>query len=222
MCAGRKLRRKALEGVATGSSVKIDRHPAASNVDFLMRFRSITVLGLLIAVGGCAEFTAPTSHPAQNSDLPPQVTPSALAPTVVDKDLPCIQTSHGCISLNADVTEETIRQTICVPGYTKAIRPSSSYTNGVKKKLLREAGRDESRMSAYELDHIVPLALGGNPRNLTNLALQPWAGSHGAWRKDSLEIRLRELVCQGDITLTDAQYCIAEDWEACAVKYMAR
>jgi hypothetical protein len=207
------------EGVATGSSVKIDRHPAASNVDFLMRFRSITVLGLLFAVGGCAEFTAPTSHPAENSHVPAQVPSSALAPTVVAKDMPCIQTSHGCISLNADVTEETIRQTICVPGYTKAIRPSSSYTNGVKQKLLREAGLDESRMSDYELDHIVPLALGGHPRKLTNLALQPWVGEHGAWRKDSLEIRLRNMVCQGEVTLNDAQVCIAEDWEACAVKY---
>jgi hypothetical protein len=77
-------------------------------------------------------------------------------------------------------------------------------------------------MSDYELDHIVPLTLGGHPRKLANLALQPWEGERGAWRKDALEIRLQRLVCGGVLTLNEAQACIAEDWEACEVKYMAR
>lgn len=37
--------------------------------------------------------------------------------------------------------------------------------------------------SQYELDHIVPLALGGHPRNLKNLMLQPWEGADGAHAK---------------------------------------
>jgi hypothetical protein len=127
----------------------------------------------------------------------------------------CIQTTHGCLALNAAVTQDTIGMTICRRGYTKTIRPSVEYTNRIKRSLLRAAGIDASRISDYELDHIVPLALGGHPRNLTNLALQPWRGVHGAARKDALETRLHSLVCRGEVTLTAARICIAEDWEAC-------
>jgi hypothetical protein len=120
------------------------------------------------------------------------------------------------------VDEGTIDRTICVSGYTKSVRPATSYTNGVKKKLMREAGIDEARIGDYELDHIVPLALGGHPRKLSNLMLQPWEGVHGAKAKDTLEVRLQSLVCHGKLDLTDAQVCIAQDWEACAVQYPRR
>ena len=124
-------------------------------------------------------------------------------------------THHGCIALNPDVTEETLDQTICVTGYTATIRPSTSYTNGIKKKLLREQGIDESHISDYELDHLIPLAVGGHPRKLSNLQLQPWTGENSATEKDGLERRLQHKVCNGEINLVDAQYCIAEDWRIC-------
>ena len=131
-------------------------------------------------------------------------------------------TTHGCVALNPDVDEDTIGQTICVSGYTKSVRPATSYANGVKKRLMRAAGVDEARIGDYELDHIVPLALGGHPRKLSNLMLQPWEGEHGAKMKDLLEVRLQSLVCRGKLDLTDAQVCIAQDWEACARQYPRR
>lgn len=130
-------------------------------------------------------------------------------------DPPCIETRHGCIALNPDVTEGDRMATICVAGYTAAVRPSSRYTNGVKRELMREAGIDASRIGDYELDHIVPLALGGHPTKLSNLALQPWRGENSATEKDVLEHRLQRMVCAGRIPLAAAQYCIAEDWHAC-------
>ena len=102
------------------------------------------------------------------------------------------------------------------------MRPSSSYTNGVKAKLLRESGLDESHMPDYELDHIVPLSLGGHPRKLANLALQPWEGEHGAIRKDALERRLQVMVCSGKLNLHEAQACIAEAWEVCEAEHTAQ
>ncbi|MGZ3675410.1 MAG: hypothetical protein ACXVCO_13975, partial [Ktedonobacterales bacterium] len=161
----------------------------------------------------------PKSGSAPTSVLQPVPAPAA---TVHAGDLPCVQTRHGCVPLNPDVTEGTIGQTICAPGYTKAVRPSSSFTNGVKAKLLRDAGLDESLMSEYELDHIVPLALGGHPRKLANLGLQPWEGEHGAKRKDLLERQLQIMVCRGELNLNEAQVCIAEDWEACEAEHTAR
>lgn len=123
------------------------------------------------------------------------------------------------VALNPDVHQDTIAQTICVPGYTKTVRPSTTYTNGVKKKLLREAGIGEEHISEYELDHIVPLALGGHPRSLDNLMLQPWEGTDGAKRKDRLEVKLQCLVCAGQVPLQEAQQEIYTDWQAAYHKY---
>jgi hypothetical protein len=160
------------------------------------------------------------SGPPEN-DVPVSApfTPRVLSGAEAPKDGPCIQTTHECIALNPDVTEGAVSQTICVSGYTKSVRPATSYTNGVKAKLLREAGIDQSQASSYELNHIVPLALGGYPRKLTNLMLQPWDGSQGARMKDILEVRLQSLVCHGEVRLTDAQVCIAQDWGRVATEY---
>ncbi len=192
-----------------------------------MWFRSTLLLSLLILGAGCTELTD-NGKPGKGSagaaqvpfiaPTPPPASPAAQtteAPPTDPADLPCIETTHGCISENPDVTQETIEQTICVSGYTKTVRPSTSYTNGVKRKLLREAGIDESLTGQYELDHIIPLGVGGHPRKLSNLMLQPWYGEKGAHRKDGLERRLQGMVCRGDLSLLDAQRCIAEDWVAC-------
>lgn len=113
--------------------------------------------------------------------------------------------------LNPDVRPETIDQTICVAGYTASVRPSTSYTTGVKVKLLRDLGADADAPK-YELDHIIPLSVGGHPRNLKNLMLQPWDGDEGAKRKDRLEKRLQQLVCSKQLGLRDAQAAIYGDW----------
>jgi len=184
----------------------------------------------ILWMAGCAHAppTAPESQPAPVTSPAPAVPapPAAAAPfrTAAEgpKDGPCIHTTHGCIALNPDVDEDTIHKTICVSGYTKTVRPATSYTNGVKKKLMREAGIDAARIGDYELDHIVPLTLGGHPRKLSNLMLQQWDGEHGAKMKDLLEGRLHQIVCHGRLDLTDAQVCIAQDWEACAAQHPRR
>lgn len=122
-------------------------------------------------------------------------------------------------ALNPDVRQETIQQTICVSGYTASVRPSTSYTNGVKLKLLREQALPEASAKDYELDHHIPLALGGHPRSLKNLMLQPWEGENGAKAKDRLERRLQKLVCSGKLLLDDARRAIYQDWQAAAQVY---
>jgi hypothetical protein len=119
-------------------------------------------------------------------------------------------------ALNPDVAQGTIAQTICVAGYTKSVRPATSFTNGVKALLLKRAGLDPSTATDYELDHIIPLALGGHPRKLDNLELQPWGE---ATRKDRIEVKLQCLVCSGQVALADAQREIVDDWEAAYHRY---
>ena len=119
-------------------------------------------------------------------------------------------------ALNPDVTQNSIAQTICVPGYTKRIRPAASFTNGVKTLLLKREGLDLSTASDYELDHIIPLALGGHPRKLNNLELQPL---QEAMRKDRIEAKLHCLVCSGQTTLSAAQQEIVDDWQLAYHRY---
>lgn len=56
--------------------------------------------------------------------------------------------------LNQDITQANIQDTICTKGFTKTIRPAVSYTNGVKFKLMREAGIPAADAGLYELDHL--------------------------------------------------------------------
>ena len=63
----------------------------------------------------------------------------------------------------------------------------------------------------YELDHLVPLELGGDNsnRNLWPEAAAPVPGFH---QKDMLENYLHDAVCGGRMALADAQAGIASDW----------
>ena len=81
--------------------------------------------------------------------------------------------------------------------------------------ILHGRGIVAAHMGEYELDHLIPLALGGHPRKLSNLQLQPWDGDDSATTKDGLERQLQRRVCDRKTKLVDAQYCIAENWQVC-------
>ena len=70
--------------------------------------------------------------------------------------------------LNPDVTQANIDSTICVTGWTKTIRPPTSYTNALKQKQMREYGVGRSA-SDYQEDHLISLELGGHPTDPRNL-----------------------------------------------------
>ena len=111
-------------------------------------------------------------------------------------------------ALNPAVTQSTIGSTICVRGYTRTIRPSSSITGREKVASLGSYG-DPVNPSAYEYDHLISLELGGAANDARNLWPEP-GGSPNP--KDSLENRLHSLVCSGQLTLFDAQKSIVTNW----------
>jgi hypothetical protein len=63
----------------------------------------------------------------------------------------------------------------------------------------------------YELDHLIPLELGGCPNCISNLWPQPWTPP-GAHEKDEVEDYLRDRVCHRLITLAEAQHLISTNW----------
>lgn len=123
-------------------------------------------------------------------------------------------------ALNPEVRQETIQQTICIPGYTASVRPEPAFTSKVKLRLMREQSLPNSEAAGLELDHRVALAVGGHPRALVNLQLQHWEGDDGAKRKDRLEKRLQTLVCAGTIPLGIAQSALYWDWQSAYSKYI--
>ncbi len=102
---------------------------------------------------------------------------------------------------------------ICVPGYAKKIRAVSQIT---RRAAFKRYGLTPS--AAYELDHLIPLELGGS-NTLANLWPQPYAGPLNAHTKDVLENRLHVMVCTHYLNLSDAQQAIAKDWVAALKTY---
>ena len=96
-----------------------------------------------------------------------------------------------------------------------SVRPSSAQIWEIKRSLLH--GR---RASDYELDHIIPIGLGGAVLDRRNLQLQRLSGACNAHMKDELERQLSIMVCAGDATLTGAQHEIGTDWRAAYKKWI--
>jgi hypothetical protein len=103
--------------------------------------------------------------------------------------------------LNPDVTQANITSTICVHGWTKTIRPTTSYTNDLKERQMREYGVGGSR-SDYQEDHLISLELGGHPTDPRNLWPEPYPR---ASEVDSIENDLNAKVCSGELSLETAQ-----------------
>jgi hypothetical protein len=113
------------------------------------------------------------------------------------------------LPINPAVTAATIQSTICVKGWTASIRPPVSYTNRIKKQRLHAMGLPLELIGDFQLDHKLPLSLGGSPDDPRNLILQDQDEAEG---KDAVERCLPAAVCSGLISLQDAQQAIWRDW----------
>ncbi len=113
--------------------------------------------------------------------------------------------------VSAVVSQANLTATICHSGYTSTVRPPESDTETFKKKIM-VAYQEPGTLSDYELDHLVPLELGGS-NDAGNL--WPEHNDHPAGAinsKDLVENALNKAVCTGRTTLAAAQTAIATDW----------
>lgn len=129
----------------------------------------------------------------------------------------------GCVSQNGlpdkectpgavdpRVTQDNIHQTICVTGYTKTVRPPVAYTNSLKIQQISDYGYSDLNPADYEEDHLIPLELGGAPADPANLWPEPGIVPNS---KDKIENLCHIKVCTNEISLSEAQYEIATDWQ---------
>ncbi|MEY4685728.1 MAG: hypothetical protein RLZ25_2187 [Pseudomonadota bacterium] len=106
---------------------------------------------------------------------------------------------------------------ICVPGYSKRVRNVSRET---KELAYRLYGIMTRAPGEFEVDHLISLELGGS-----NAIQNLWPESFltqplNAHVKDELENTLHALVCDGKISLEEAQKAIATDWVQAYETYM--
>lgn len=119
-------------------------------------------------------------------------------------------------ALNPAVTQGTLQTTICVSGWTSTVRPPVSVTGPIKTERMAAYGVSYLPQSDFELDHFVALEIGGatgsHPGDIRNLWPEAYSPVPGAHEKDAVENWLHKQVCDGSMTLADAQTAIMTDW----------
>lgn len=111
-------------------------------------------------------------------------------------------------SVDSVVTSATLNSTVCVANYSASVRPPEEWTRRLKHHLI-DLYKLPGTTADYELDHRVEIAVGGSPRNIHNLWMQPIGEAR---MKDRLENFEHRQLCAGRISLQDAQAVFLGDF----------
>ena len=147
---------------------------------------------------------SPSSNTPQSSGTSHLGAQTKTSGCVVHGGLPDSACTPGAIFTNA------IPQQICAYGYSSSVR-NVPYSE--KDQAYAEYGIQYHSPGQYEVDHLIPLELGGSNEiaNLWPEAASPKPGFH---EKDQVENYLHDQVCSGAMSLQDAQTQIATNWLA--------
>lgn len=157
---------------------------------------------LLVLLAGCA------ASPAGSEEHSPSAGQRAAHIRCIEHDgLPDPHCTPGAIRSGVSLT------TICAFGYSRSVRPPESYTEPLKLRQMRAYGLT-GPPSDYEEDHLVPLSIGGAPRDPRNLWPEPRTGPNNAEQKDRLETWAARMACAERIPLARLQHQMASDWIA--------
>jgi hypothetical protein len=150
---------------------------------------------LLAAAAGAAL----ASVVAATSGSAPPPTPSPVSSPILPNP-----------ALTPGVVASTDAATVLKPGYSASVR---NVPDSEKRRVFAEYGIKNPAPGAYEIDHLIPLSLGGS-NDIHNLWPELYDGPLGAHAKDRVEDHLLHEVRAGHVSLTDAQQAIRSDWTA--------
>ncbi|HSX00337.1 MAG TPA: HNH endonuclease signature motif containing protein [Patescibacteria group bacterium] len=97
---------------------------------------------------------------------------------------------------------------ICKPGYSSSVR---NVPESEKRQVYAEYGIATHTTGQYEVDHLISLELGGS-NDISNLWPELADPTPGFHQKDKVENYLHKQVCDGKLSLKQAQQEIATDW----------
>jgi len=178
---------------------------------------AVALLLVLFAAAACDSGQAAPSPPAASpaGSPPPAATPLAATasalPPPPSGSLPNRSRTPG------ETFPEVTAQDVCVAGY--AGRARNVLVEQYRQVYASYGIAYPEPSGTYELDHLVPLELGGDNSN-RNLWPEPAAPVPGFHQKDQLENYLHDAVCGGRTTLAAAQAGIASDWIALYHQYI--
>jgi hypothetical protein len=109
------------------------------------------------------------------------------------------------------------KEQICAPDYLASIKPTR---DSVKEEAFSRYGIRDGKSSTEVLDHLIPIELGGTD-SVENLWPEPAKGDWNATQKDALEHKLLALVCDGTLTVKQAQGAIKKNWTLAYTQYVA-
>jgi hypothetical protein len=172
----------------------------------------IAILALVFGVGYIYN-----SYTQSNPSSIPTNTSNTSSPSVppVQKEAPKDMVKSN-LNPNPELTPGDVyanitSEDVCESGYSGRVRnvPASE-----KKKVYVEYGIPYPQPEgAYEVDHFISLELGGS-NDIKNLWPEPTNPTPGFHQKDKVENYLHKQVCDGKMSLGEAQDKIRKDWYA--------
>jgi hypothetical protein len=126
------------------------------------RTQGIGIVLAVLALAGCGDQASAPSVVPSPAIVAPSAASASSGPEVLISPAPIVASSGAPTlggsatatgrltgepdpkltpgAFNPDVTQATIRQTICVSGWTATIRPSCAYTTALKRRQIVEYG----------------------------------------------------------------------------------
>lgn len=162
----------------------------------------------------------PTTASPKPAKPPPHRSPprtSSPAPTKAQPTTPAAsprEGAHGAVLPDRHRTPGAVfpsatRAAVCTVGYSARMR---HVTDTTRRAVFTQYGIPWAKRHSYEVDHLIPLELGGSNR-VANLWPEPEGSTRKGYpRKDQLENHLHALVCTGKVNLRTAQHAIATNW----------
>lgn len=111
---------------------------------------------------------------------------------------------------------------LCVPNFTAGKDDDGNNVRHVSQKIkniiFQEYGISKDNESNYVIDHLVSLSNGG-----LNTIFNLWPQPKNEGRiKDALENKLHKMVCNGEISLRQAQLALSQNWVSSYSKYVEK
>ena len=122
-----------------------------------------------------------------------------------------------------EVNEANISESICKVTHftwTEGHMPPQSFLDPIEKDLIKQYGYEDTNLKHYQIDHLIPLSLGGHPTDVKNMWPQVLLAKWSARRKDYLEQVMHDKVCKGEVSLKEAQDMFRTDWIEGYKKYI--